>query len=96
MVSVPDVGKWHAERGEPLSTWAPNDLEFYGVDPDGPSPFEDSNNNVVVPPVTLPMEHQSVQAKVLEQIDPLSSSTEMGIDIYTKIHQIVKESIENI
>ena len=74
----------------------PNDLEFYGVDPDGPSPFEDSNNNVVVPPVTLPVEHQSVQGKVLEQIDPLSSSTEMGIDIYTKIHHIVKESIENI
>ena len=38
----------------------PNDLEFYGVDPDGPSPFEDSNNNVFVPPVTLPVEHQSV------------------------------------
>ena len=74
----------------------PNDLEFYGVDPDGPSPFEDSNNNVVVPPVTLPVEHQSVQAKVLEQIDPLASSTQMGMDIYTKIHQIVKESIENI
>ena len=74
----------------------PNDLEFYGVDPEGPSPFEDSNNNVVVPPVTLPGEHQSVQAKVLEQIDPLASSTQMGMDIYTKIHQIVKESIENI
>ena len=73
----------------------PNDVEFYGVDPDGPSPFEDINNNVVIPLVKLPVEHQSVQAKVLEQIDPLTSSTEMGIDIYTKIHQIVKESIEN-
>lgn len=72
----------------------PNDLEFYGVDPDGPSPFEDSNNNVVVPPVTLPVEHQSVQAKVLECINPLTSSTEMGIDIYTNIHQIVKEIVE--
>ena len=60
------------------------------------SPFEDSSNNVVVPPVTLPVDHQSVQAKVLEQIDPLMSSTEMGIDIYSKIYQIVKESIENI
>jgi len=74
----------------------PSDLEFYGVDPDGPSPFEDSNNNVVVPPVTLPVEHRSVQANVLEQIDPLIASTELGIDIYSKIHQIVKESFENI
>ena len=54
-----------------------NDLEFYGVDPKGPSPFEDSNNNVtvVVPPVTLPVEHQSVKAKVLEQIDPVTSKS---------------------
>lgn len=63
----------------------PNDLEFYGVDPDGPSPFEDSN---VVPPVTLPVEHHSVQAKVFEQIDPLMSSMQMDIDMYTNIHQI--------
>ena len=74
----------------------PNDLEFYGVDPDGPFPFEESNKNVAVPPVTLLVEHQSFQAKVLEQIDPLTSSTQMGIHIYTIIHQIVKESIENI
>ena len=74
----------------------PNDLEFYGVDPDGPFLFEDRNNNVVVPPVTLPVKHQSVQANVLEQIDPLTSSTQMSIDIYTKIHQIVKQSVENI
>ena len=100
MVSVSDVGKWYAKGGEPLAHGQVdedrNDLEFYGVDPDGPSPFEDSNNNVVVPTVTLPVEHQSVQAKVLEQIDPLTSSTQMGIDIYTEIHQIVKGSIENI
>lgn len=73
----------------------PDNLEFYGVDSDGPSPFEESNNNVVVPPGTLPVEHQSVQAKFLERIDPLMSSMQMGIDIYTKIHQIVKESVEN-
>ena len=59
----------------------PNDLEFYGVDPDGPSPFEHSNNNVVVSPATLPVEHQSLQANVLEQIGPLTSSTQMGIAI---------------
>ena len=58
--------------------------------------FEDSNNNVFVPPFTLPVEHQSVQEKVLEQIDPLTSSTQMGIDIYHEIHQIVNKSIENI
>ena len=59
----------------------PNDLEFYGVDPDGPPPFEDSNNNVFGPPVTLPVEHQSVQEKVLEQIEPLTSSTQIDMTL---------------
>ena len=52
----------------------PDDLDFYGVDPAGPSPFRGCNKNVVVPPVALPVEHQSVRAKVLERIDPLMSS----------------------
>ena len=49
-----------------------NDLEFYGVDPDGPilhlkiaTTMLYFNNNVVLPPVTLQVEHQSVQQKVL-------------------------------
>ena len=73
----------------------PNDLEFLGVDPDGPSPFEDSNNNVVLPPVTLPAEHQSVQTKFLKRMDLLMPSMQMGIDNYTNIHQTVKESVKN-
>ena len=31
----------------------PEDMQFYGYDPDGPSPFEDSDNDVVVPPVLI-------------------------------------------
>ena len=66
----------------PLSTWSiRRGSQFYGVDPDGPSPFEHSNNNVVVSPATLPVEHQSLQANVLEQIGPLTSSTQLGIAI---------------
>ena len=30
---------------------APQDLEYYGIDSDGPSPFENSDNDVVVPTV---------------------------------------------
>ena len=69
---------------------APQDLEYYGIDLDGPSPF------VVVPTVELPVNHQSVTSIVLERIDPLMPSTQMGIDIYTSIHQIVKDSVEGI
>ena len=31
----------------------PEHIQFYGYDPDGPSPFEDTNNDVVVPPVVI-------------------------------------------
>ena len=72
------------------------DLEYYGIDPDGPSPFENSNNDVVVPTVALPVNHQSITSIVLERIDPLMPSTQMGLDIYTSIRQIVKDSIEGI
>ena len=55
-----------------------DDLEIYGVDSGGPSPFEDSDNNVIIPPVTLPVDVQSVQSYVQERIDLLVPSTEMG------------------
>ena len=44
-----------------------DDLVIYGVDSGGPSPFEDSDNNVIIPPVTLPVDVQSVQSYVQER-----------------------------
>ena len=41
----------------------------YGVDVDGPSPFENSDNNVVVDPLQT-------------DFDPLNESTEMGVKIH--------------
>ena len=73
-----------------------DDLVIYGVDSGGPSPFEDSDNNVIIPPVTLPVDVQSVQSYVQERIDPLVPSTGMGIDICVMIRQIVEEKIENL
>ena len=73
-----------------------DDLEIYGLDSGGPLLFEDSDNNVIIPPVTLPVDVQSVQSYVQERIDPLVPSTEMGIDIFVMIRQIVEEKIENL
>jgi hypothetical protein len=39
----------------------PDDLAVYGIDPAAPSPFEDCDNNVVVPPVNLP-DNQVIQS----------------------------------
>ncbi|CAB4021454.1 hypothetical protein AWC38_SpisGene3841 [Paramuricea clavata] len=71
----------------------PDDLAVYGIDPAAPSPFEDSDNNVVVPPVNLPGDNQLIQSYVEDRIDPLMPSTEMGIDIYEMIHQIIQDNI---
>ena len=61
----------------------PEDLCVYGEDPEGPSPFENSYNNVVVSPINID-NSALVESVVLEAVDPLEQSDEMGIDIYEK------------
>ena len=62
----------------------PEDEQFYGYDPEGPSPFENSDNVVVVPPVN--MENDDViQSEHLQIIDHLMPSTQMGVDIYEEV-----------
>ncbi|CAB3999103.1 Hypothetical predicted protein [Paramuricea clavata] len=61
----------------------PENVEFYGYDPHGSSPFEDSNNNVVQP-VNIANGNE-VQAEILQVIDPLMPSVQMGIDIHEEV-----------
>ena len=70
----------------------PDDLAVYGIDPAAPSPFDDNENNVVVPPVNLPGDNQLIQSYVEHRSNPLMPSTEMGIDIYERIH-IINDNI---
>lgn len=68
----------------------PYELAFYGYDPQVPSPFDDSDNNVTVPQIDIPKEDEVLQ--ILNQgIDPLMSSTDMGIDIYMGALDLVKQ-----
>ena len=53
----------------PLSNGKSYDFEYYGDDPDGPTPL-DSDNNVVVEEIDLG-QLDSVQSFVLERLDPL-------------------------
>ena len=66
-----------------------DNAEFYGVDPEGPWPFESSDNNVVVPELNITVCLELVQKAVLGRFDLLQSSTQIGIDIFV----IVKEYI---
>ena len=77
----------------PLSAWevdeVPEDISIYGDDPQGPSPFEDSENNVVVEPVNIESA-DLIRSLALQVMNPLDQSSEMGIDIYTKALQHVE------
>ena len=59
-----------------------DNAEFYGVDPEGPWPFESSDNNVVVPELNITVCLELVQKAVLGRFDLLQSSTQIGIDIF--------------
>ena len=70
--------------------------ELYGFDPDTPIPLEESSNNVVVPPIILPGdETDSVYAQVSQAKHSLMPSTQLGIDIYCMVHQLIKDILEN-
>ena len=50
-------------------------IAVYGIDPAGLSPFEDSDNNIVVPPVNLSVNSQLVQSYV-----ELNDLAKQGVD----------------
>ena len=65
----------------------PQNLELYGEDPQGPTPFDDSENEVIVLSVELQGAElqgaSTIANSVLQVIDPLMESNKMGIDIYS-------------
>ena len=75
-------GMFH--HGNPLSHGQvdeqPSNIEIYGYDPQGPSSNE-SDNHVVVEAVNLGV-NDLLESFVLERVDPLKHSSEMGIDVY--------------
>ena len=71
----------------------PDDVEYYGYDPQGPSPLED-NGAVVVPEVRLD-NNEEIRSFVLENINPLSPSHDMGVDIYVNLSNLQKVKLEN-
>ena len=68
----------------------PDDLVFYGPDPQGPSPFDDSDNNVTISPIEIHKQDEVLQIHQ-QKIDPLKPSTDMGIDIYIDALDLVNQ-----
>ena len=70
----------------------PDDIQFYGYDPEGPSPSEEDNNDVV-DPISLDNRH-SIESYVLDVVDPLTQSTQLGIDLYIQALDLVRDRME--
>ena len=68
----------------------PDDLVFYGHDPQGLSPFDDSDNNVTISPIEIHKQDEVLQI-LQQEIDPLKPSTDMGIDIYIDALDLVNQ-----
>lgn len=71
-----------------------SDLAVYGYDAQCSSTI-DSDNNVVNEPVVL-HNGNALWSSVLENIDPLSHSCDMGIDLYLEALELVLLQIEEL
>ena len=89
---------WHngmLDSNNPLSNGSldedPQNLHLYTEDPHGPTQFKGSDNNVIVSHVEL-SDADAIYSGVLQLIDPLAESSEMGIDIFVRALEHIKEN----
>ena len=71
----------------------PEHYDTYGIDPMAPTPFENSDNNIVIPELELSQDRDSLERIVLSKIDPLEECSDMGIGTFTKIKDILVREI---
>ena len=57
-----------------------------------PSPSEE-DNNVFVEPISLDKRH-SIQCYVLYVVDPITQSTQLGIDLYIQALDLIRDRME--
>ena len=60
--------------------------------PEGLSRLEE-DNNVVVEPFSLDKRH-SIECYVMDVVDPLTQSTQLGIDLYIQALDLVRDRME--
>ena len=66
-----------------------DNADVYRMDPEEPSPFENSDNNVVIPELILSCNTEIIRQQVCEKFDLLAPSTQMGIDIFIMVEEYV-------
>ena len=72
----------------------PEDLTFYGEDPEGQTPEESDNNVEVFPAQLSNINNDELTTHLSNSIDPLQESSSFGIDIYTQSLEVVVQKLE--
>eukprot|EP00794_Sanderia_malayensis_P006637 gene6637-7385_t len=73
------------------------DEELFGEDPQGPSPFEQLENNVIVSQVEIPgINIHNLSIDINSQIDVLRESSQMGIDIHLETLDIIERHLQQL
>ena len=91
--------EWDDASCNPLANGSndvePEDMTFYGEDPEAPIPTEESNNNVEVFPAQLPSNNtDELVAYSTTAVDPSQESSSFGVDINAKALEIVVHKLE--
>lgn len=63
-------------------------MEFFGVDPEGPDLNDFDEGNVQVPETRVDLTEEGLQE--LQEVDPLRISANYGIDIYLRVRDIIR------
>ena len=74
----------------------PTNLAYYGEDPGGPSPFEQTENNVVVEPAQLTITNAATEfARAMQNFtDTTRISLNFGIDIYVEALEFINHTLQ--
>jgi hypothetical protein len=72
----------------------PDDQGVYGYDAQGPSCLGE-DNNVVVEPIDFDNK-EIIELYVLDNVDPLRESSELGVDIFCEVLRLILEKIEQM
>jgi hypothetical protein len=92
------LSTWFSSLQDQLQSTVPVDehvhAETYGIDFGGDVAPEQTNNNVVVPPIQSHLSEQ-LRRSLTERFDPLQDSDCFGMDIYANVIHFVAEALRH-
>ena len=73
----------------------PDHPDEYGIDPEGPLPFDPSDENIVIVPATVsPLNAEQLERYIyVSAVDPLEECDDFGIEKFVTSVQLLEEMV---